>query len=560
LIPKPIEGFHLVNATPDSSEARFAGGNPEVSVANRVAAVSMEGVTKRFGPVVANDDVTFTAERGEVHALVGENGAGKSTLMSILAGMYRPDAGILRIAGEPVTLRSPADAIERGVGMVYQHFMLVDSLTVAENVMLGARQSGLASNLWLRTRQVERTLDELSARYGLGIDPRARVWQLSVGERQRVEIIRLLSLGARILVLDEPTAVLTPQESHALLRTLRGMAAEGFCVIFISHKLDEVETVADRITVLRQGAVVATVAASATDRRDLARMMVGRELAGTLLRDEATASHTVGAPVLTVVGLSARNDKLLPALDGVTLDIRTGEMLGIAGVAGNGQRELAEVITGLRTATGGSVRLEDRDITNLSPRQIARAGVAHIPEDRLGTGLAGGLDVASNAILRAYRDRPIARGALLGAGAIGRFTDSLIAAYDVKTPSQRTRLRDLSGGNQQKLLIARELNGEPRLIVAVHPTRGVDVGASEAIHGVLRDQRTRGAATLLISEDLDELLALCDRVAVLYEGQIMGIVAAVGADPEILGLMMAGTPMDRIAELRRHAPVETSAG
>jgi simple sugar transport system ATP-binding protein len=407
---------------------------------------------------------------------------------------------------------------------------------------------------------VERTLDELSARYGLGIDPRARVWQLSVGERQRVEIIRLLSLGARILVLDEPTAVLTPQESHALLRTLRGMAAEGFCVIFISHKLDEVETVADRITVLRQGAVVATVAASATDRRDLARMMVGRELAGTLLRDEATASHTVGAPVLTVVGLSARNDKLLPALDGVTLDIRTGEMLGIAGVAGNGQRELAEVITGLRTATGGSVRLEDRDITNLSPRQIARAGVAHIPEDRLGTGLAGGLDVASNAILRAYRDRPIARGALLGAGAIGRFTDSLIAAYDVKTPSQRTRLRDLSGGNQQKLLIARELNGEPRLIVAVHPTRGVDVGASEAIHGVLRDQRTRGAATLLISEDLDELLALCDRVAVLYEGQIMGIVAAVGADPEILGLMMAGTPMDRIAELRRHAPVETTAG
>ena len=560
MFSEPIGECHLVNATPDSSEARFAGGHPEMSVATGVAAVSMEGVTKRFGPVVANDDVTFTADHGEVHALVGENGAGKSTLMSILAGMYRPDAGTLRIAGEAVTLRSPADAIGRGVGMVYQHFMLVDSLTVAENVMLGARQSGLTSSLWLRTRQVERRLDELSARYGLGIDPRARVWQLSVGERQRVEIIRLLSLGARILVLDEPTAVLTPQESHGLLRTLRSMAAEGFCVIFISHKLDEVEAVADRITVLRQGAVVATVAASATDRRELARMMVGRELAGTLLRDGEAASRTAGAPVLALDGLSARNDKRLPALDGVTLEVRAGEILGVAGVAGNGQRELAEVITGLRTATGGSVRLEGRDIANLSPRQIAKAGVAHIPEDRLGTGLAGGLDVASNAILRAYRDRPIARGAFLGSGAIGRFTDGLIAAYDVKTPSRRTRLRDLSGGNQQKLLIARELNGAPRLIVAVHPTRGVDVGASEAIHGVLRGQRTRGAATLLISEDLDELLALCDRVAVLYEGRIMGIVAAAGADPETLGLMMAGTPLDRIAGLHPRAPAETSAG
>ncbi len=509
----------------------------------------MEGVTKRFGPVVANDDVTFSANRGEVHALIGENGAGKSTLMSILAGMYRPDAGILRIDGEAVALRSPSDAIGRGVGMVYQHFMLVDSLTVTENVMLGTRQSGLRSRLRLRTREVERTLAELSTRYGLGVDPRARIWQLSVGERQRVEIIRLLFLGARILVLDEPTAVLTPQESHGLLRTLRGMAAEGFCVIFISHKLDEVEAVADRITVLRHGAVVDTVDARATDRRHLARMMVGRELAGTLLQEEEVAALTAGEPVLAIAGLSARNDKRLPALDGVSLEVRAGETLGIAGVAGNGQRELAEVITGLRTVEAGTVRLVERDITNRSPREIAKAGVAHIPEDRLGTGLAGGLDVASNAILRTYRDRPIARGAFLGSGAIGRFTDRLIGAYDVKTPSRRTRLRDLSGGNQQKLLIARELNGEPRLIVAVHPTRGVDVGASEAIHGVLRGQRTRGAATLLISEDLDELLTLCDRVAVLYEGQIMGIVPAAGADSETLGLMMAGTSTEGIARL-----------
>ncbi|CAA9557149.1 MAG: Nucleoside ABC transporter, ATP-binding protein, partial [uncultured Thermomicrobiales bacterium] len=445
-----------MNQSPGPGQAPPERGGADVPPSSPIAAVSMEGVTKRFGPVVANDDVTFVAKRGEVHALVGENGAGKSTLMSILAGMYRPDAGILRIDGEAVTLRSPADAIGRGVGMVYQHFMLVDSLTVAENVVLGARRSGpktgFRSGLWLRTRQVEHRLVELSARYGFGIDPRARIWQLSVGERQRVEIIRLLYLGARILVLDEPTAVLTPQESRSLLRTLRGMAAEGFCVIFISHKLDEVESVANQITVLRGGAVVATVLAGATDRRELARMMVGRELAGTLLRDDEVAAQTVGEPVLAIAGLTARNDKRLPALHGVTLDVRAGETLGVAGVAGNGQRELAEVITGLRVATGGSVRLEGRDIANLSPRQIARAGVAHIPEDRLGTGLAGGLDVASNAILRAYRDRPIARGVFLGTGPVGRFTDGLIDAYDVKTPSRRTRLRDLSGGNQQKLL------------------------------------------------------------------------------------------------------------
>jgi len=515
----------------------------------------MIGVTKRFGALAANDNVTFTAHRGEVHALIGENGAGKSTLMNILAGMYRPDAGILRIGDETVELRSPADAIGRGVGMVYQHFMLVDSLTVAENVILGARQSGFR----LQPQQVERALTELSTRYGLGIDPRARIWQLSVGEQQRVEIIRLLYLGAEILVLDEPTAVLTPQESKDLLKTLRDMAAEGFCVIFISHKLDEVETVADRITVLRHGAVVATVDARSTNRRELARMMVGRELAGTLLSESEVAEHTIGDPVLSVTTLTAQNDKRLPALDSVSLEVRAGETLGIAGVAGNGQRELAEVITGLRPATSGHVLLSGREITNRTPRQIAKAGVAHIPEDRLGTGLAGALDLSSNAILRAYRDRPIAMGAFLGSRAIARFTDALITTYDVKTPGRGTRLRELSGGNQQKLLIARELSGEPRVIVAVHPTRGVDVGASEAIHGVLRAQRMRGAATLLISEDLDELLALCDRIAVLYEGRIMGTVAASDADPETLGLMMAGTSTDRIGGLRHTSRREEPA-
>jgi simple sugar transport system ATP-binding protein len=502
----------------------------------------MLGITKRFGPVVANDNISFVANKGEVHALVGENGAGKSTLMSILAGLYRPDAGELRIGGMAENFRSPGDAIDAGIGMVYQNFMLVDSFTVAENVALGLQGGGIAPRL----AQIETKLIDCSNRYGLGIDPKATIWQLSVGEQQRVEIIRLLIRGATTLVFDEPTAVLTPQESTDLIQTLRALAAEGFCVIFISHKLGEVEAVADRVTVLRHGAVVGTVNLAETNRRELARMMVGRELAGALLEDAEVDPHEVGDVVLAVNELSATSDKRLPAVREVSFEIRAGETLGIAGVAGNGQRELAEVITGLRPATGGSVSLGGSDITNAHPRTIARAGVAHVPEDRLGSGLVGPLDLAHNAILRMYRRTPIARGPMLATHAINRFTDRLIADYEVNPANRAARLRDLSGGNQQKLLIARELAGEPALIVAVHPTRGVDVGASEAIHGVLRGQRARGAATLLISEDLEELVALCDRIAVIYEGEFMGTVAPPDTDAETLGLMMAGTRLDDI--------------
>jgi simple sugar transport system ATP-binding protein len=506
---------------------------------HQAEAVAMAGITKRFGSVVANDNVTFSARRGEVHALIGENGAGKSTLMSVLAGMYRPDVGILRINGQEVSFRSPRDAIAHGIGMVYQHFMLVDSFTVTENVLLGQQESGLGLDI----ERTERELTELSRHYGLGVDPRAHVWQLSVGEQQRVEILRLLHRGARTLVFDEPTAVLTPQESDDLIRTLREMAAEGFCIIFISHKLDEVLAVADRITVLRRGTVAGTLDARATTRPEIARMMVGRELAGTLLNDADVTDHRLGEVVLDLREVRARGDKGLPALNGVTLEIRAGETLGIAGVAGNGQRELAEVITGLRPVEGGEISLKGRRITNRHPREIARSGVAHVPEDRLGTGLVGALDLSNNAIMRNYQDKPIARGPYLAARAIAHFADRLIGEYEVKTPGRSTRLRDLSGGNQQKLLIARELAGEPAAIVAVHPTRGVDVGASESIHGVLRAQRLRGAATLLISEDLDELLTLCDRIAVIYEGHIMGIVPSKGADPEQIGLMMAGSEL-----------------
>jgi simple sugar transport system ATP-binding protein len=506
------------------------------------AAVEMIGITKRFGETVANDRIDFVANAGEVHTLIGENGAGKSTLMSILAGMYRPDEGRLRIDGRDVAFRSPRDAIAAGIGMVYQHFMLVDSFTVAENVLLGRPDEPFA----LDTGRVERELAELSRRYGLGIDPRAHIWQLSVGEQQRVEIIRLLHRGARILVFDEPTAVLTPQESDELIRTLRGMAAEGFAVIFISHKLDEVMAVADRITVLRRGKTIATLLPGETNRGELARLMVGRELARALLSDEGVETQRTGRPALEIAGIQARNDKRLPALAGIDLTVHAGEIFGIAGVAGNGQRELAEVITGLRPATGGTVASAGQPVTNRPPREIARAGVAHIPEDRLGTGLVGALDLSHNAIMRAYEGPPIAKGPFLATRAIARFANRLITDYNVATPGRTARVGDLSGGNQQKLLIARELAGEPKVIVAVHPTRGVDVGASEAIHDVLRAQRTRGAAILLISEDLDELLTLSDRIGVLYEGRLMGTVDAAGADPERIGLMMAGTPADRI--------------
>src|SRR5215208_6163739 len=438
-------------------------------------AVAMRDISKRFGTVVANDHVDFEASWGEVHALIGENGAGKSTLMSILAGLYRPDSGQIEFDGMPVRMRSPRDAIAHGIGMVYQHFMLVEPFTVAENVVLGERRSGVD----LQMARVERELATLSERYGLGVDPRARIWQLSVGEQQRVEILRLLYLGARILVFDEPTAVLTPQEAQRLVQTLRGMAAQDFCVVFISHKLDEVRQVADRVSVLRRGQVVATTPPAETDRRTLARLMVGRELADFVERpaDEPHEAVALGETVLELRGVSAFGDKGVPALRNIDLEVRAGETLGIAGIAGNGQRELAEIVTGLRLATDGVIRIDGKTMTNRPAAEIARAGVAHIPEDRLATGLIGGMDLSENAILRNSARPPLYSGPFLSKRAIAAFTDRLIAHQDVKTPGRWAKLNTLSGGNQQKLLLARELAGQPRLIVAVHPTRGVDIGA-----------------------------------------------------------------------------------
>lgn len=496
-------------------------------------AVAMVGVTKRFGGVIANDTISFTARSGEVHALLGENGAGKSTLMSILAGLYKPDEGSLLIYGQPASLHSPHDAIKQGIGMVYQHFMLVDSFSVAENVILSQQQREWG----IDTAAVERELLELGKRYGLEVDPKARVWQLSVGEQQRVEILRLLARGARILIFDEPTAVLTPQEARQLLRTMRSMAQEGFCVIFISHHLDEVMEVADRITVLRKGRVIATLERNATNTRDLARLMIGRDV----VTEHARMSIQPGAVVLQIEAVSALNDKGLAALENLSLQVREGQIVGIAGVAGNGQRELAEVITGLRHVTAGSIQIAGKDYTNRSAAELVQAGVAHIPEDRSGSGVISSLSLRDNAILKSYRDPPFSQGMLLNWQAIATFTDTLIDDYDIRALGGHMRLGMLSGGNQQKMLLARELSGQPRLLVAVHPTRGVDIGATEAIHRLLLAQRERGAAILLISEDLHELLELCDTISVLYAGQLMGTMPAQDADIEHVGMMMAGT-------------------
>jgi len=493
----------------------------------------MQGIVKRFPGVLANDHVDFDVCSGEVHALLGENGAGKSTLMRQLYGLYKPDEGQILVNGEEKHFNSPLDAINAGIGMIHQHFMLVPNLTVVENIALGLKSS---RGPVLDLDRVEKRVQDLSDQYGLKVDTRAYVWQLAVGEQQRVEILKMLYRGAKILILDEPTAVLTPQEVDELFATLRQMTAEGKTIIFISHKLEEVMAISDRITVLRGGKFVATVRKEETSARELAKMMVGREV---LLRVEKE-ERDPGEVVLDVAGLSADNDKGLHALKDVSFSIRAGEILGVAGVAGNGQRELAEAITGLRKTTAGSVTVLECDVTNCSPRKIIGEKVGHIPEDRLGVGLVPNLPVSDNVIMKSYKKRPISSGPFLNRSAIASFASKLTERFRIATPSVQTPVRLLSGGNLQKTLLAREISISPRLMVAMHPTRGLDIGATEAVQKLLLEQRGEGAALLLISEDLEEILELSDRVMVLYEGEVQGIVDARNADVESIGLMMAG--------------------
>ena len=506
-------------------------------------AVEMHGIVKRFPGVVANDQADLTVNCGEIHALLGENGAGKSTLMNVLAGLYRPDEGSIRIHGKLADIRSPRDAIDSGIGMVHQHFMLVEPQTVAENVILGLDEPRFRLDM----PRVEAELRGLAARYSLEVDPSAYIWQLSVGEQQRVEILKMLFRGADILILDEPTAVLTPQESEDLGQTLRHMVDERKSIIFITHKLGEVMAFCDQVTVLRRGKSVATVATSATSKRGLAREMVGREVVFSIDCTEYAVDAAVlekAQPMMVMENLSAQSDKGLPALRDVSLTVHQHEILGIAGVAGNGQRELAEVITGLRAATSGHVRLGPRDVTNKPPRRAIDLGLSHIPEDRMHTGLVPNMTVDDNLILKGYRRPPLSRLGFLVKGAIQRFTARLIKDFEIATPSGGTLIKGLSGGNLQKALLAREITAGGDLMVAMHPTRGLDIGATEWVQRTLLEQKQKGAAILLISEDLDELRAVSDRIAVLYEGHVMSIVPAQEADVEELGLMMAGTPVD----------------
>jgi len=483
--------------------------------------------------VVANDRVDLEVRAGEVHALLGENGAGKSTLSNVLTGLYRPDAGHLALWGAPIELHSPRDAIEAGVGMVHQHFRLVGSFTVAENLVLGERGA-------FRRRDAEARVRVLGERYGLPIDPTARVWQLSVGQQQRVEILKILERDAWVLILDEPTAVLTPPEAEILFRVLRSMADEGRAVIFISHKLDEVMQVSDRVTVLRDGRTVGTVTTATTDAAELARLMVGRDVVLRSTRGHVRATTEGTPPALHLSGVRAQDDRGQPALQGIDLTIAAGEVVGVCGVAGNGQRELAEVVTGMRKPASGTIEVGGRGLRSGDARGARRAGVAHIPEDRLHTGTAASLSIEDNLALTAYRRSPLSTGPFLRRDRIRSRAEALIEQFDVKAPGPTAPVRVLSGGNVQKVLLARELGATPTLLVAASPTRGLDVGAIEGVRDLIARTAADGAGVLLLSEDLDEVLDLSDRIAVMYEGRLVGIVDRAHADVTELGLMMGG--------------------
>ncbi|MCC6146199.1 MAG: ABC transporter ATP-binding protein [Anaerolineaceae bacterium] len=499
--------------------------------------VSMRGIVKKFPGVLANDAVDFELIEGEVHALLGENGAGKSTLMNILAGLYRPEAGTISIRGKAVSFNSPKDAIQAGIGMVHQHFMLVPSQSVTENILLGLDEPRFR----LRLREYEQKVVELGERFGLHVDPRAKVWQLSVGEQQRVEILKMLYRGAQVLIMDEPTAVLAPTEIEDLFKTLHSMAAEDQSIIFISHKLQEVLEISDRVTVLRRGKVTASgIPLINTTRAELARLMVDREV---LFRLEKKAVEA-GDKVLEVQDIRAENDRGLPALREMSLNVRAGEIVGLAGVAGNGQRELAEVITGLRKITGGKILVHGEDLTNKPVKTGIRRGISHIPEDRTHVGTAGNLSITDNTIMKNYNQPPIGQRWVVNAVLANKYAEDLQKAYDIVVPSIKTPVRLLSGGNLQRVILAREISSQPSLLVAVQPTRGLDVGAIEGVQRLLLAQREAGAAILLISEELEELLSLSDRIYVIYEGKIMGEV--LDGDIEKIGMMMTGTPMKDI--------------
>ncbi len=496
-------------------------------------ALEMRGITKRYPGVVANDRIDLEVRPGEIHALLGENGAGKTTLMNILYGLATPDEGEILLDGIPARIANPTDAIARGINMVHQHFMLVPVLTVAENILLG--EETMANPIFLDRKESRRRITELGKRFGFEIDPDIKVGELSVGWQQRVEILKALYRNARILVLDEPTAVLTPQETDEIFTVLRRLAEEGHSIVFISHKLYEVLAIADRITVIRRGRVVGSRLPSETDEEDLAALMVGRDVQLVVDRGD---SHP-GDVRLQVRGLKVRDDRGIDAVRGIDFDIRAGEIFGIAGVAGNGQDQLVEAIVGLRKPAAGTVTLDGKDVTDASTREMTNLGTGYVPADRHRFGLVLPFTVADNLVLTDYYRAPYSRGIVRNDVAIALHGATAVKEYDIRTPSAQFAANTLSGGNQQKVVVAREFDGDLRLLVLDQPTRGLDVGSIEFIHRQAIKKRDAGTAVLLVSAELDEVLELSDRVAVMYRGQIVDIVDGRTADRNEVGLLMA---------------------
>lgn len=496
--------------------------------------VEMRGITKRFGSFTANDNINLVVKKGEIHALLGENGAGKSTLMNILFGLYQPEEGKIFIKEKEVAITGPTMANELGIGMVHQHFMLVQPFTVTENIILGDER---ASGGVIDYKKAEREVQALSDQYGLKVDPRAVIADIGVGMQQRVEILKTLYRGADILIFDEPTAVLTPQEIDELTEIMRNLVKEGKTIIFITHKLKEIMNTCDRCTVIRRGKMIGTVNISETNENELASLMVGREVSFEIDKEPAQPKDTV----LKVQNLEVNDSRNNPAVRGLDLEIKAGEIVGIAGVDGNGQSELIEAICGLLKPKSGKVILNNKDVTGLPPRKITETGLGHIPEDRHKRGLVLDFSVSENIILQTYYKKPFSSGFGIDYKAVGEYARKLIQEFDVRTPDENTPARALSGGNQQKAIIAREVDRNPSLLIAAQPTRGLDVGAIEFIHKRLIQHRDEGNAVLLVSLELEEVLKVSDRVAVIYEGKIQGWVNPKTATEEELGLLMAGS-------------------
>ncbi|MGZ9649032.1 ABC transporter ATP-binding protein [Bacillus cereus] len=495
--------------------------------------IEMNNITKVFPGIVANDDITLQVKQGEIHALLGENGAGKSTLMNVLFGLYQPEQGEIKIKGKPVKITNPNIANDLGIGMVHQHFMLVHNFTVTENIILG---NELKKKGKIAVEEAAKEIQKLSEQYGLSVDPYAKIQDISVGMQQRVEILKTLYRGAEILIFDEPTAVLTPQEIHELIQIMKKLVQEGKSIVLITHKLKEIMEVCDRCTIIRKGKGIGTVDVANTDENKLAELMVGRQVNFKTEKIDAKPKEEV----LSIANLVVHDARQLPAVKGLDLTVRAGEIVGIAGIDGNGQSELIEAITGLRKVESGSIAIKGKEITNWPVRRITEEGIGHIPEDRHKHGLVLDFSVRDNIVLQTYYKNPFSKKGILNFSKITEKAKALIEQFDVRTPSEQTLARALSGGNQQKAIIAREVDRNPDLLIAAQPTRGLDVGAIEFIHKRLIEQRDKGKGVLLLSLELDEILNVSDRIAVIYEGEIVAIVDAKETNEQQLGLLMAG--------------------